>query len=170
MGGVIIVWRTPSMRILTYTCFSIGSMWISVALSLMDSWKIRFTSLTIGASSSDALSGERSTSSWEPSSPETTVILSMVSVNWAVFWISPYTLSRAFSKSSGPATKISGFNFVSLFIESTATTSSGSSMATVIVVSLFWTARTLFSLAKSSGTKLATSESASNRMKLSAFL
>ena len=78
-GGVIIIWRTPSIRILTFTLLSCGSTWISVARSFIASWRIKLTSFTIGASSSLAFSGDRSTSSAESSSPEITVMPSIAS-------------------------------------------------------------------------------------------
>ena len=130
---------------------------------------MRFTSLTIGASSSLAFSGDRSTSSEESSSPDITVIPWIASSTLPAFVISPYSWSMALFRSSVPPTTISGSSPVSRFTESIVAMSSGSSITIVTAFSDFFTASTEFVLAKSSGISRTASWSASNNKKLSAL-
>ena len=129
IGGDIILISTPSTLILTFTLSLPGSIWTSVEPSLIASLSIKFTSFTKGASSAETFSVSRLSSSPSSSSPLIILIFDIALATSPLFLTLSYSISNAFSIELFPATRISGFKFVSFFIESKVDRSSGSSIA-----------------------------------------
>ena len=92
-GGVIILIKTPSTLILTFTSSLPGSICISDESSLIASVKIRLTNFTNGASLAETFSSTKSSSSPSSSLPGTTFILEIALSTSPDFFTLSYRVS-----------------------------------------------------------------------------